>query len=77
MAELVECHSDFTYAEKPVALTWEDRHLEIVKILVQWRTPQARHFRVQTADGQEFELIYHMATDGYPQSGYGWQIHPL
>jgi len=79
MAELVECHSDFTYAEKPVALTWEDRHLEIVKILVQWRTPQARHFRVQTADGQEFELIYHVAIDEHPEtpSGQQWQIHPL
>jgi len=28
MAELVECHSGFTYADKPVALTWEGRRLE-------------------------------------------------
>ena len=30
MGELVECHSGFTYADKPVALTWEGRRLEIV-----------------------------------------------
>lgn len=79
MGELVECHSDFTYAEKPVALTWEDRHLEIAKILVQWRTPDARHFRVRTHDGQEFELIYREAIAEYPDktSGHQWQIHPL
>ena len=29
MTELVECHSGFSYAEKPVALTWEGQRLEV------------------------------------------------
>jgi hypothetical protein len=77
MGELVECHSDTTYAEKPVALTWEGRRLEIVHILAQWRTPDERRFRVRTNDGREFELSYHEATNEYPQSGHEWQIYQL
>jgi hypothetical protein len=70
MDELVECHSDTTYAEKPVALTWEGQRLEIPTILAQWRTPDERRFRVQTNDGREFELSYHEATNK-------WQIYQL
>jgi hypothetical protein len=70
MGELVECHSDYTYAEKPVALTWEGRRLEIVEILAQWRTPDEKRFRVCTSDGREFELSYHEATSE-------WQIYQL
>jgi hypothetical protein len=58
MGELVECHSGFTYADKPVALRWESRRLEIMEITARWRSPEARHFRVCTSDGQEFELSY-------------------
>ena len=56
MGELVECHSGFTYADKPIALTWEGRRLEIIEITAQWHSPEARYFRVRTSDGQEFEL---------------------
>ena len=61
MGELVECHSGFTYAEKPKALTWESRRLEIVAITARWCSPEARHFRVRTSNGQEFELAYREA----------------
>ena len=68
MGELVECHSDYTYAEKPVALVWEDRRLEITEILAEWRTPDEKRFRVRTSDGQEFELSYREAVNE-------WQIY--
>ena len=68
MAEFVECHSDYTYAERPIALTWDGQRLEIVKILAQWRTPDEKHFRVRTSDGQEFELSYREAANE-------WQVH--
>jgi hypothetical protein len=58
MSEIVECHSDYAYAEKPVALTWEGRRLEIVALLSQGRTPDEKHFRVRTSGGQVFELAY-------------------
>jgi putative sterol carrier protein len=67
MGELVECLSGFTYADRPVALTWENQRLEIVQILAEWLTPEKKHFRVRTADGREFELAYRQTTDE-------WQI---
>jgi hypothetical protein len=67
MGELVECHSGFIYADRPVALTWEGQRLEIIRILAEWRTPENRHFRVLTTDGREFELAYSLAMDE-------WQI---
>jgi hypothetical protein len=70
MSELVECHSGFTYADKPVALTWEGLRLEIVDIPAQWRTPDERHFRVRTSNGQDFELSYREAANE-------WQIYQL
>jgi len=62
MSEMVECLSGYAYAERPVGLTWEAQHLEITEILAEWRTPQAKHFRVQTSDGQSFELAYRETT---------------
>ncbi len=68
MSDIVECHSDYTYAERPTALTWEGQRLEIDKILVQWRTPEGKGFKVRTTDGHEFELFYGEAANE-------WQIH--
>ena len=68
MGELVECHSGFAYADKPVALTWEGSCLEITRIIAEWRTPEKKHFRVRTASNQIFELAYSPATDE-------WQIN--
>ena len=63
MGAVVECRSEFTFAEKPVALTWEGERREIVQILAQWRTPDEKRFRVRTSDGHEFELSYREAAD--------------
>ena len=70
MDELVECLSGFTYADKPVALTWEGRRLEIVVITAEWRTPDERHFRVRTTNGLDFELTFGEAVNE-------WQITQL
>ena len=67
MSEFVECHSGFTYADRPVALTWEGQRLEILQILAEWRTPEKKHFRVCTCNGKVFELVYCQAIDE-------WQI---
>jgi hypothetical protein len=68
MSEIVECHSEYEYAEKPVALTWGGQRLEIAEILERWRIPGAKCFRVRTADGQVFELLYGELYDE-------WRIH--
>lgn len=67
--ELVECHSGFAYAERPVALRWQDERLEIDLIEAQWRTPQGKYFRVRTQDGQIFVLCYAEQSDE-------WWIQP-
>jgi hypothetical protein len=66
--DIVECHSGFTYAEKPVALTWEGMHLAIHGVLACWRTPGERHFEVRTCDQRVFKLVYCETTDQ-------WQIY--
>jgi len=68
MTEIVECHSEFEYAERPVVFTWEGQRLEIKEILTGWRTPNEKCFRVCTADGQIFELSYSEQSDE-------WHIH--
>ncbi len=67
MTDIVECHSDYTYAEKPIALTWEGQRLEIIETSLRWRTPEGNGFRVRTHDGQEFILLYKESADE-------WQI---
>lgn len=56
--ESVECHSGFTYAERPTALTWQGRRLEVEAILGRWRLPDGRRFRVRTRNGFLFDLFY-------------------
>jgi hypothetical protein len=63
--EIVECHSGFAYADKPVALTWQGERLLIAEILAQGRTPQTRWFRVITMDGQVFVLSYNEETNNW------------
>jgi hypothetical protein len=70
MSESVECHSGFTYAEKPVALTFLGRRLEVAEILAQGRTPQEKWFQVRTGDGRVFRLRY-------GEVSAEWQIQQL
>ena len=58
----VECHSGYAYADRPAALHWQGQRLEIAEILARSRTPQGSQFRVRTAGGRTFELVYNEAT---------------
>jgi hypothetical protein len=75
MTEIVECLSSHTYAQNPVALYWDGRRLEIVKILAEWRTPGKKHFRVRAEAGWLFELVFTENPDALP--GSSWQVHPI
>jgi hypothetical protein len=70
VARLVECHSGYEYAERPVALTWEGRRQEIEAVEASWRIPGGKRFRVRTTSGERFELFYGELYDE-------WRIHPL
>ena len=68
MVDLVECHSGSEYAERPTALHWGGRRLEVVEILSSWRIPDGKCFLVRTDDGQAFELIYNELEDAWSVS---------
>ena len=59
----VECHSGFAYPERPVALYWQGKRLEIETIIAEWRSPQGKAFRARTKDGKTFELLYNETDD--------------
>jgi hypothetical protein len=63
MEDSVECRSDTSYPERPVALTWQGTRREVDSILDRWRSPQGIHFRVRTIDRLVFELVYITASD--------------
>jgi hypothetical protein len=70
MTDLVECHSGYEYAERPVAVWWEGERREVAEVEAQWRISGGKKFRVRTAAGQVFELLY---VELYDE----WRVHPL
>jgi hypothetical protein len=58
MPESVECHSGYTYGERPVAFLWEGARIEVAEVLAHWRSPEGRQFRVRTTDSRLFKLVY-------------------
>jgi hypothetical protein len=54
----VDCHSGYTYAERPVSVEIDDQKMEITKIRAESRTPTGRKFKVQISDGREIDLVY-------------------
>jgi hypothetical protein len=69
VTNLVECHSDYQYAEKPTALHWEGQRIEILAIEAEWRTPEGRFFKVLCREERRFELFYSETKDD-------WTIRP-
>jgi hypothetical protein len=70
MNDQVECHSGYTYAQRPTALYWQDERLGIEEILSEWHSPHARYFKVITVNQLAFELSYMEDSDQ-------WRIIPL
>ena len=63
MFEIVECRSDYEYAQQPLALVWQGQRLEVLEVLRQWRSPSSKHFMILTKDQRVFNLAYHEAED--------------
>jgi len=60
---MVECHSGYDYAERPVAFYWDGQRIEVETILAEWRTPNHKGFRVQSPKGRVFELFFDQVSD--------------
>ena len=63
MSGLVECHSGYDYASRPVAFYWDGQRVEIEVILAEWRSPDHKGYRVKGMDEGIFELFYNQASD--------------
>jgi hypothetical protein len=70
VTNLVECHSGYEYAERPIAVRWEGQRLTVEQVEAEWRIPGGRCFRVRTSSDQRFELFYGELYDE-------WRIHPV
>ncbi len=65
MTDLVECHSEHTYAQRPVAFYWEGQRQEIKQVESEWRKPGGICFRVLTEEGSRFVLCYDELKDDW------------
>jgi len=63
MVDLVECHSEVTYAERPTALIWQGQRLPVEEVLARWRVPGAVRFLVRAEGSLVFELEYDEVND--------------
>jgi len=56
MVDPVECHSGYEYPQRPMAISWNGMQHQVKLIIAEWRTPEGRFFRVESMDGNLFEL---------------------
>ena len=70
---IVECYAGHRYPERPRAFLWEPstelrprgKWVAVEAVEHSWRTPSGPAFRVRTADGRRFTLVYDEATDAW------------
>jgi hypothetical protein len=63
MVDLVECRSEIEYPERPRAIFFHGKRLEIDHVLASWHTPEGKRFRVITQDENILNLEYNEASD--------------
>jgi len=70
MSDLVETYSGHRLHERPVRFWREGAWKTVAQVLDRWQEQEALHFRVQTAEGDEYHLQYHSARDS-------WEVRPV
>ncbi len=63
MGTIVECYAGTRYPERPRTFLWEREWVAVEEVERQWRTPAGPAFRVRSADGRRFTLVYDEAAD--------------
>lgn len=61
----VECYAGYRADERPVRFSLNERLYEVVEVLDQWYSPDARYFRVRANDGNLYILKHDQAQDGW------------
>jgi len=64
----VECHSGYSYAERPIAIETGGLRMDIEEILNEATTPEGRFFKVKIFDGRVIDLEYDEAKDEWKAS---------
>lgn len=59
----VECYAGYAYPQRPLAIWWQARRLEIVEVRSEARLPQGKRFVVETAGERMFEILYNSLAD--------------
>ncbi len=59
----VHCHSEYTYAQRPVSFSFAGQDYTVKNIVAENRFPDSRQFLVQTEGGKLFSLIYNEVRD--------------
>ena len=55
---LVECRSDGDYAGRPLVIHWQGNRETVKAVLVSWRTPHGKNYRVESLSGKVFDCSY-------------------
>ena len=63
MKKIVQCHSDFRYAEKPVSFQFAGETYKINRILSEWKSEDGYQFMVFTEQKNIFQLLYDEAQE--------------
>ena len=61
----VECYSGSRYAERPIAVHWQGKRLEVRQVLHSWHTPNGPGFDVFVVDGRSLRLMYDERCDSW------------
>ena len=51
-------YSGHTYAQRPVAFSWEGQNYQVETVMAESMTPEGKIFLVRTTSGEAFELVY-------------------
>lgn len=65
----VECRSEHTYAQRPVAVWWQERRLAVEAVEDEWRTPRGPAFRLRCEEGLAFVVVF-------DEAGDCWEVAP-
>lgn len=61
----VECYSGYRVDERPVSFISDGKKFMVSKIIEQWRSPDADHFKVLADDGKGYLLVHNNINDDW------------
>lgn len=66
----VHCAGGVDYPQQPRVFEWLGTYYSVAQVLQEWRLPDSVGYRVSTADGAQYELVYRPAREV-------WEVHAL